>query len=374
MKRSLLEEVYEYLNQQSKGFLLISGFTLVLLVGVIDYVTGAELSVSIFYLLPIALSVLFVNRRAGVLFSILSSAVGLATDFMVGHPYSHPIIVYWNNAIQMGFFLTIVFILSALKIEYGKIVKLNIDLQATLSDLKKTQDELERRSQDLARSNAELEQFAYATAHDLKQPLVVAGGYINRLRHHYKDKAESDVDRYIGYITEAITRMEALINALLSYARVGTRVKDLKVTDYNEIIKCAMSNLQVEIEKNGAIVTHDQLPTLLSDYTQIIQLFQNLIGNGIKFRKEEPPRVHISAEHKGIECVISICDNGIGIDPEHSTTIFEIFRRLHDDSKYPGNGIGLATCKKIVEIHGGRIWVESTPGKGSTFKFTIPIR
>jgi light-regulated signal transduction histidine kinase (bacteriophytochrome) len=253
-------------------------------------------------------------------------------------------------------------------------VKLNIDLQDTLSDLKKTQVELERRSQDLARSNAELEQFAYAAAHDLKQPLVVAGGYINRLRHHYEDKAEPDANRYIGYITDAITRMEALINGLLSYARVGTRVMDMKVTDYNEIIECAITNLQVEIEKNDAIVTHDKLPTLLSDHTQIIQLFQNLIGNGIKFRKDEPPRVHISAEHKGIECVISICDNGIGIDPEHSTSIFEIFQRLHDDSKYPGNGIGLATCKKIVEIHGGRIWVESTPGKGSTFKFTIPIR
>ena len=374
MKRSLLGEVYEYLSRQSKAFLIMSGFTLVFLVGVVDYVTGAELSVSIFYLIPIALSVLFLNRRTGVLLSILSSAVGLTTDFMVGHPYSHPIIVYWNNAIQMGFFLTIVFILSALKNEYGKIVELNIDLQDTLSDLKKTQDELERRSQDLARSNAELEQFAYAAAHDLKQPLVVAGGYINRLGHQYKDKAEPDAKRYIGYITDAITRMEALINALLAYARVGRRVKDLKVTDYNEVIECAISNLQVEIEKNGAIVTHDQLPTLLSDHVQIIQLFQNLIGNGIKFRRDEPPRVHISAEHKGIECVISICDNGIGIDPEYSTSIFEIFRRLHDDSKYPGNGIGLATCKKIVENHGGRIWVESAPGEGSTFKFAIPIR
>jgi signal transduction histidine kinase len=374
MERSFLGEVSKYLTRQSKAFLIKSGFTLVLLVGVIDYVTGAELSVSIFYLIPISLLVLFVNRRVGVLLSVLSSAVGLTTDLMVGHPYSHPIIVYWNNAIQMGFFLTIVLILSALKIEYGKIVKLNIDLQNTLSDLKKTQDELERKSQELARSNAELEQFAYVAAHDLKQPLIVAGGYINRLRRHYKDKTESDADRFMGHALDAITRMETLINALLAYARVGTEARDLKLADFNDIVGCATANLQVEIEKSCAIVTHDQLPTLFADNIQIIQLFQNLIGNSIKFRREEPPRVHISAEHKEKEWVICICDNGIGIDPKHSTSIFDIFQRLHESSKYPGNGIGLATCKKIVENHGGRIWVESSPGRGSTFKFAIPIR
>jgi signal transduction histidine kinase len=374
MRRSLLGEVNGYLTRQPKPFLVTSGFTLVLLVGVIDYATGGELNVSIFYLIPISLSVFFVNRRVGVLLAVLSSAVGLTTDLMVGHPYSHPIIVYWNNAIQMGFFLTIVFILSTLKIEYGKIVELNIDLQSTLSDLKKTQHELERKSQDLARSNAELEQFAYVAAHDLKQPLIVAGGYINRLSRHYKDKAEPDADRFIGYALGAITSMEALINALLAYARVGPKARDLKLADYNDIVECAITNLQVEIEKSSAIVTHDKLPTLLADHIQIIQLFQNLIGNSIKFRREEPPRVHISAEHKEKEWVISICDNGIGIDPKHSTSIFDIFQRLHDNSKYPGNGIGLATCKKIVGNHGGRIWVEPSPGKGSTFKFAIPIR
>jgi signal transduction histidine kinase len=374
MKRSLLGEVNEYLARQPKAFLITSGFTLVLLVGVIDYVTGAELSVSIFYLIPISLSVLFVNRRIGVFLSVFSSAVGLTADFMVGHPYSHPIIIYWNNAFQMGFFLIIVFILSALKMEYKKIVKLNIDLQDTLSDLKKTQDELERRSQDLARSNAELEQFAYVAAHDLKQPLIVAGGYINRLRRLCKDKLDPDADTSIGRALDAITGMEALINALLAYARVGTKAGDLTLADCNDIVECSTANLQAEIEKNCAIVTHDQLPALLADHIQIIQLFQNLIGNSIKFRREEPPRVHISAAHKEKEWVISICDNGIGIDPKHSTSIFDIFQRLHDSSKYPGNGIGLATCKKIVENHGGRIWVESTPGKGSTFKFAIPIR
>ena len=362
-----------YLNRRSNPFLITLGFILVLLVGVVDYITGTELNISIFYLLPISLATWFMNRRVGVLLSVFSSAVGVTTDFIVGHPYSHPIIVYWNNVIQMGFFIIIVFVLSALRIEYEKIVKLNIDLQDTLSDLKKTQDELERRSKDLARSNAELEQFAYVAAHDLKQPLIVAGGYINRLRRLYKDKPDPDVDTSIGCALDAINRMEALINALLTYARVGTKARDLKLADCNDIVECAATNLQVEIEKSCAIVTHDQLPTLLVDHIQIIQLFQNLIGNSIKFRREEPPRVHISAEHKEKEWIISICDNGIGIDPKHSTSIFDFFQRLHDSSKYPGNGIGLATCKKIVENHGGRIWVESTPGKGSTFKFAIPI-
>ncbi len=372
--KNLFKDARGFLRRQSKPFLITSGITLVVLVGVADYVTGAELSISIFYLIPVSLSVLFVNRRVGIFLSVFSSAVGLTTDLMVGHPYSHSIIVYWNNGIQMGFFLIIVFILAALKTEYEKTVKLNSDLQETLSDLREAQDELERKSRDLARSNTELEQFAYAAAHDLKQPLVVAGGYINRLRFLYKNKPDPDADRYIGHTANAVKRMEALIDALLAYARVGTKARDLKMVDYNEIVECAIANLQVEIEKSCAIVTYDQLPTQMADQVQIIQLFQNLIGNSIKFRGEEPPSVRISAERKEQEWIISICDNGIGIDSRHSISIFEIFQRLHDSSKYPGTGIGLATCKKIVENHGGRIWVESRLGEGSTFKFAIPIR
>ncbi|HUL37711.1 MAG TPA: ATP-binding protein [Thermodesulfobacteriota bacterium] len=372
--KNLFVDARGYLSRRSKPFLILSAFILLLLVGGVDYLTGAELSISIFYLIPISLSVLFVNRRVGVLLSVFSSAMGLTTDLMVGHPYSHLIIVYWNNAVQFGFFLIIVFILSALKMEYEKTVKINTGLQDTLLELRKTQDQLESKAQDLARSNAELEQFAYVAAHDLRQPLIVAGGYINRLGRLYKDKLDPNADRFIGYASDAIARMEGLVNALLAYARVGTKAKDLKVTDYNEIVECATTNLQVEIEKSRAIVTHDQLPALLADHIQLIQLFQNLIGNSIKFRREERPHVHISAEHKEKEWVISITDNGIGIDPKHSTSIFDIFQRVHDSSKYPGNGIGLANCKKIVENHGGRIWVESTPGKGSTFKFAIPIR
>ena len=371
---NLLADANGYISRQPKPFLIISGLILVFWVGFVDYVTGSELNVSIFYLIPISLSVFFVNRRAGLFLAMASAAVSLAADLMAGHNYSHPMIIYWNSAVQLGFFLIIVFILSALKNKYEKIGKLNIDLQDTLVEIKKTQGELEKKGQDLARSNAELEQFAYVAAHDLKQPLIVAGGYINRLRRLCKDKLDSNAERFIGYASDAINRMEALINALLAYARVGTKAKDLKAIDYNEVLERATTNLQVEIEKSRAIVTHDQLPILLADHIQLIQLFQNLIDNGIKFRREEPPHVHVSAEHKEKEWVISICDNGIGIDPKHSTCIFDIFQRVHDSSEYSGNGIGLATCRKIVENHGGRIWVESEPGKGSKFYFTIPIK
>ncbi len=374
MSAGFLTKTGGYLNQHSKPLLILSGLAIVFLVGVADYLTGAELRISIFYLIPIALITWSLNRRAGVSFAILSSCVELMTDLATGYRYSHFAIFYWNNAMQLGFYIIIVFILSALKRRYGETVKLNSDLEYTLSDLRKARDNLERKSLDLARSNAELEQFAYVAAHDLKQPLTVAGGHINRLRRLSGDKPSPEAETSIGYALDAITRMEALITGLLTYARVGTNASDLERVDCNVIVECAAANLQVEIEKSCAVVTHDRLPTLLADRIQVIQLFQNLIANGIKFRREEPPRVHISAEQKEREWVISVRDNGIGIDDNHSASIFKLFQRLHQNSKYPGNGIGLATCKKIVENHGGRIWVESSPGNGSTFRFSIPMR
>ncbi|HYA40157.1 MAG TPA: hypothetical protein VEF34_02555 [Syntrophobacteraceae bacterium] len=181
-RNNLFTGANRYIRRQPKPFLIISGLILMFLVGFVDYVTGSELNVSILYLIPISLSVFFVNRRAGLFLSIASAAVSLVADLIAGHHYSHPMIIYWNSAVQLGFFLVIVSILSALKIEYEKIVKLNAQLHAALFDLKKTQDELARKAEDLACSNAELERFAYVAAHDLKQPLIVAGGYINRLR------------------------------------------------------------------------------------------------------------------------------------------------------------------------------------------------
>ena len=363
----------EYFGRQPKPLSIIFGFALVLLVGVVDYFTGTELSISIFYLLPIFVMTWFVNRRAGMFLSLVSSFVELATDILAGHTYSHPVFVYWNNAVHLGFFLTLVFILSALKKEYEKTMGLNANLQNSLVELKRTQDELERKAQDLVRSNKELEQFAYVAAHDLKGPVIAAEGNINRLHRLFKDRLGPDADRLIGYVKDGLARMETLINALLAYARAGTKARELKLTNCNDLVELATTNLRAEIEKSCAIVTQEELPTLLVDHIQMVQLFQNLIGNGIKFRREELPRVHISAQQEGREWVFSVSDNGIGIEPKSINCIFGFFQRLHSSFEYPGNGIGLAICKKIVENHEGRIWVESVPGRGTVFYFTIPI-
>jgi len=364
----------EYINRLPPSWLAVLGFLLVLVVGMLDYVTGAELSISIFYLIPIALSVVLVGRRTGICLSIFSAAVGLIADLWTGHPFSHPVVLYWNSGIQLGFYLIIVFMLSALTREYAHIARLNDDLQDTVSSLNKTQEELERKSQELTRSNAELERFAYVAAHDLRQPAIVAGAYLERLRRVATVALDANAEQCIRHAADALTRMEALIRALLAYAKVGNSVKNMTLTDVSEIVQGALANLQVEIDTYGVAVTYDRLPTVPADQIQLLQVFQNLIGNSIKFRREEPPRIHISAEPQAREWVVAIADNGIGIAPEHSTAIFNIFQRVHDGEQYRGNGIGLAICKKIVENHGGRIWVEGSPGKGSTFKFTMPMR
>ena len=167
--------------------------------------------------------------------------------------------------------------------------------------------------------------------------------------------------------------MRELIEDLLEYARLGKKVKEFESSNCNDTLKRALANLRVAIEESGALVTHDKLPKVMVDETQLIQLFQNLIGNAIKYRREEPIRIHVSAEKKASEWLFSVCDNGLGIDPKETENIFEIFHRSKEGSDHPGTGIGLAICKRIIELHNGRIWVESELGKGSTFFFKIPI-
>jgi signal transduction histidine kinase len=245
-------------------------------------------------------------------------------------------------------------------------------LQKEISERKRAEEALKEKTEELARSNRDLEQFAYVASHDLQEPLRMVTSYVQLLARRYKGKLDSDADEFIGFAEGGAIRMWKLTNDLLTYSRVGTRSKQLEPTDCETVLNQSLNNLKVAIEENGAVVTHDPLPTVMADNPQLVQLFQNLIGNAIKFRGKEPPRVHVSAGRNGNGWTFSVRDNGIGIAPEYAERIFIIFQRLHGREEYPGTGIGLAICQKIVERHGGRIWVESQVGKGATFHFTLP--
>jgi len=240
-------------------------------------------------------------------------------------------------------------------------------------DLALSRKALEESIDELARSNADLQQFAYVASHDLKEPLRMVASYTQLLARRYKGKLDSDADEFIRYAVDGANRMQWLINDLLAYSRVTVQDKVFEEVDCNGVLGEVLSDLRVAVEESRAVVTCDPLPTVMADRVQLGQLFQNLIGNAIKFHGEEPPRVHVSAERRLNEWLFSIRDNGVGVDPEYAERIFVIFQRLHNRGEYPGTGIGLAICKKIVERHGGRIWVVSQTGQGATFHFTLPI-
>lgn len=249
--------------------------------------------------------------------------------------------------------------------------------------LKKAHDKLELKVQErtdelnilvdeLKRSNDELKQFAYVISHDLQEPLRTIASFTQLLRRRYEHELDEDADEFIDYIVDGADRMQIMIKALLDYSRVNTINKEFKPSNLNEIIYQTLNSLKIAIDESNAKITVDQLPTIIVDDKQMFQLFQNIISNAIKFRKtDEDMKIHISCEKVSTNYIFSVSDSGIGIEPQFKDRIFEVFQRLHTRDEYSGTGIGLAVCKKIVERHGGQIWVESELGKGSNFYFTI---
>lgn len=241
-----------------------------------------------------------------------------------------------------------------------------------ISEHKKAIQELAEHREELQRSNADLEQFAYVASHDLQEPLRMVATYTELLAERYRGKLDERADKYIGYAIDGARRMQELIKELLAYSRVNSNAKLPVVVEAEVVVESVLAGLQVAIKESGAEIVREPMPAVRGDQAQLGQVFQNLIGNALKFRADRAPRIRIGAEKSNGTCLFHVADNGIGIDKQYSGRVFQMFQRLHERGRYEGSGIGLAIAKKIVERHGGRIWFESEPDKGTTFFFTLP--
>ena len=254
----------------------------------------------------------------------------------------------------------------------GKATRL-LGVVMDITDRKQAEEALRKMSEELARSNKDLASFAHIASHDLQEPLRMVSSFMNLLQDRYKGQLDDKAQEYIGYAVDGATRMFALIRDLLAYSKVGDKSKALVPMDLVAVVNVVKADLKLTIEESNAVISADPLPTVVADEAQMRQLFQNLIGNAIKFRvKDRRPEVHIGARQEAGAWLFHVKDNGIGIPLEQQNRLFGVFQRLHTRGEYPGTGIGLAICKRIVERHGGKIWIESKDGKGSTFSFTLP--
>ncbi|MFB3916033.1 MAG: PAS domain S-box protein [Terriglobales bacterium] len=261
---------------------------------------------------------------------------------------------------------------SVYRDESGKVIGV-FAAARDITERKRAEEEIRRYAEDLKRSNQDLEHFAYVASHDLQEPLRTMSSFSQLLARRYRGKMGADADEFLTFIVDGATRMQTLIHDLLAFSRIGTRGGPFTLVNCAEVLQSAKENLDAAIAESSAVIIYDELPTVLADSAQLMQLFQNLFSNAIKFRRrDQPPCIRVSAERQSDGWQFSVRDNGIGIDPKYFDRIFIIFQRLHGRDEYPGTGIGLTICKRIVERHGGRMWVESEPRSGSTFFFTLP--
>ncbi|MBN1800993.1 MAG: GHKL domain-containing protein, partial [Candidatus Lokiarchaeota archaeon] len=315
-----------------------------------------------------------------------------STDIVFSHFFYAPIIlacIWWR---KKGLFIPLILSLSLLifpafsKTNTLEIINLDNIFRVVLlngigivvsflsENLHKTQERMSNYLSQLEKSNADLEEFAYIASHDLQEPLRAIISFSQLLESDYKDVIDEVGKEYLDFIVEGGNRMKLLITELLEYSRITTRKRPLSACNTESVLEESMLNLKESIRESKAVITHDRLPEIVVDKSQILRVFQNLIGNAIKFRSDKDPRIHVSAQKNFEEVVFSIKDNGIGIDSKYYDRIFKIFQRLHTKSEYEGSGVGLAICKKIIQGYGGNIWVESKLGEGSTFYFSLPLK
>lgn len=345
-------------RSQRKKRTIALGVAAVAAVGLADYLSGIELSLEILYVAPVYYAAWKAGLGPGLLLAAGAALTWFAADQAAGHLYDLAQAPYWN---ALGGFL--VFALLAAVTARGR---------ALVVEREASRRALARKTRELERSNAELEQYAAAAAHDLKSPLVAVGGYLQLLRRKLGSTCDAPCADYLDQAVRATVRMEALIEDLLAYARIGKDARTPEPVDVGAALDEALANLAAQIEAAGARITRDRLPMVPGYRRELVQLFQNLVGNALKFRGEQSPQIHVGVQEGPEEWVFSVRDNGIGIDPAHASKVFGLFERLHGPAEYPGTGLGLALCKKVVESRGGRIWLESEPGRGTTFFFTVP--
>jgi len=319
-----------------------------------EIILGTTLLIALFFYLPSILACIWWNKK-GITVPCFLSVILIIFHLIQDPNIFSPVTI--NNLLR-AFSLIIV----------GTVVAL---LSEQLSN---REYELNDIIEDLKRSNEDLQQFAYVASHDLQEPLRAITSFSQLLEEKYQDKIDEDGKEFLYFITDGAKKMNNLIKDLLLYSRITTHAQPSTPNNLEIILKDALFNLHEAIKESGATITYDKLPILTVDKTQFLQLFQNFVSNAIKFRREEPPKIHIGAELVNNEWLFSIKDNGIGIESKYFDRLYNIFYRLHTKEEYPGTGIGLPICKKIVQRYGGKVWVESELGKGSTFYFTIPIK